>query len=62
MDAALRRAIAKFRFDVAECEMAGTTFNKEGTGDPNNKFGFGCSAKTPLPKPSPRKGKKRYEK
>ena len=44
VDQALRRAIAKFRFDVAECQLAGKTFNKDP--DPRhgseNKFGFGC--------------------
>ena len=52
VDQALRRAIAKFRFDVAECQLAGKTFNKDPDPrhGPNNKFGFGCGIQS---SPSP---------
>ena len=60
VDQALRRAIAKFRFDVAECQLAGKTFNKDPDPrhGPNNKFGFGCGKSSSPPPPPPPKCQK----
>ena len=51
IDAALRRAIAKFRFEVAECLLAGKWFDSKGEAKDKDgkplKFGFGCVKPSP---------------